>query len=272
MRAPIKERIVVLRYARMDDEVYRNVCDALFPYLESSFEQDPFVKERLNTPSVTMPLPTIGEQEPDWAQVRVAIDQTYRFWNGSRTRCIQFFKDYLTVNLIEAKSVCKAAGSHEELFDFFLKVLPFISQHAKAFKMTGAGLDYLNVLSEDQLFQYLTNDGKTLELAHLFRSDMIGRAIPGAMSLTPLVHQTVYGPDPLATAPFPARLTVSVRVPDRGPDGWRVEVLLSAAGPLQTFSPNTVREFLASMHCAVYQGYCATFSDEIVNQGKKVSP
>lgn len=84
--------------------------------------------------------------------------------------------------------------------------------------MTGAGLDYLNVLSEDQLSQYLTNDGKTLGLAHLFRSDMIGRAIPGAMS-------------------------------------WRVEVLLSAASPLQTFSPNTVREFLASMHCAVYQGY-----------------
>lgn len=267
MKAPIKERIVVLRFVRMDDEVYRNMCDALASFLEKSFVSDPFKSERLNFPSVTVPLPTTGEEEPDWSQVKVAIDRTYRFWNKSRTRCIQFFKDYLTVNLI-VESNGKGPGSHEELFDFFLLVLPFISEHAKSFKLTSAGVDYQNMLSGNQLSQYLTNEGKKLEIARLFRSDMIGRKIPGAMSLTPLLHQTVYGADPKADDPFPARLTVSVRVPDHDAGGWRVEVTFSAIGPLLDFSRDTVMKFLESMHRAVYHGYCVTFSDEIVDQTK----
>ena len=71
-----------------------------------------------------------------------------------------------------------------------------------------------------------------------------------------------------ADDPFPARLTVSVRVPDHDAGGWRVEVTFSAIGPLLDFSRDTVMKFLESMHRAVYHGYCVTFSDEIVDQTK----
>lgn len=76
-RAPIKERIVALRYKRVTDEVYREVCDALGAFLLRAFPDDGFVVERLNRPEVTLPCPTIGDEEPDWG-VSVSIENATR--------------------------------------------------------------------------------------------------------------------------------------------------------------------------------------------------
>ena len=133
-KAPIKERIVALRYKAVSDEVYREICDALGAFLSSTFPNDCFVAERMNRPVVTLPIQTFGDVEPDWSKVKVSVDRPSRFWNDDRTKCIQFFKDYLTVNLISGAG--QSPWRHSDLFAFFEALLPFIAAHEKKFEFS----------------------------------------------------------------------------------------------------------------------------------------
>jgi len=262
MRAPIKERIVVFRYKRLADDAYRKVCDALSAFLKTELADESFTEERMNLPSVAIPIPTVGNIDPDWAQLKVSVDRPSRFWNSDHTKCLQFFKNILTINLIENDEKCK--GSHEALFSFFEKLLPFLSEHGKVFEVTNAGIDYQNLLEGEQVSDFLTRGGTTLEVAKIFRSDIVGCAMEGAMALAPLRHQTTFDLDPDNKTQFPATLAVSINVPDRSVGGWQVHVLLSATGAFPGFAKTKVMDFLEAMHASVYKGFHATFSDEIV--------
>ena len=269
MKAPIKERIVVLRYKRLDETQYREIYDSLTTFMSSSAEV-PYVAERLNFPHATLPVPTTGEHDPDWAQFKVAIEYNYRFWNQSRTRCVQLFHDYMTVNLIE-NDKRDVPGSHEELFAFFETILPFISKHRKSFALTSAGIDYFNHLDSAQLAPYLINNGLQLEITKLFRGDMIGCGIPHAMPVAPLSRRTVYGPDPSVRSQFPAQLVITINIPNKGPNEKHVDVLFSASGKLSDLSRDNVMKFLEAMHKSVYDGFCATFSKDLIQKAKEAS-
>ena len=262
MKAPIKERIVVLRYKRLADEVYRGVCDAFVAFLREELADESFTEEKMNLPSVTIPGPTIGDVDPDWKQLKVSVDRPSRFWNSNRTKCVQFFKNVLTVNLIEKDEVCK--GSHELLFSFFERLLPFFAEYGKTFEIIKAGIDYQNVLEGEQVSDFVIRGGATLEVEKIFRNDIVGCAIDGAVTLAPFRRQTIYGPNSENASPFPATLVVSINVPDRDSSGWQVYVLLSAAGVFPGFDKGNVMGFLQAMHSAVYKGFGATFSDVIV--------
>lgn len=263
-RAPIKERIVALRYKRVTDEVYREVCDALGAFLLRAFPDDGFVVERLNRPEVTLPCPTIGDEEPDWSQVKVSVDRPSRFWSADHTKCIQFFKDCLTVNLISGGE--RTPWRHGDLFAFFEALLPFIVAHDRRFEISKCSVDYQNLLDQGQLKPYIVNNGETLELARLLKGNVLGQSIDGATFTPPIIHKVSYAPDRAAAKAvlFPARLDVEIVVPRIGRDGWMVKVMLSAAGTFPGLAKEVLLKYLNQMHEAVTKGFRTTFTDEVV--------
>ena len=264
-KAPIKERIVALRYKNVSDEVYREVCDALGVFLSVTFPNDGFVAERMNRPEVTLPIPTFGDIEPDWTKVKVSVDRPSRFWSSDRTKCIQFFKDCLTINLISGAE--KSPWSHGDLFSFFEALLPFVVAHEKRFEILKCSVDYQNLLNQDQLKPYIVNNGETLELARLLKGNVLGQSIDGATFTPPIIHKVSYAPDRDTTKAdlFPARLDVEIVVPRIGRDGWAVKVMLSAAGAeFPGLDKKGLLTYLDQMHDAVTKGFRTTFTDEIV--------
>lgn len=264
--ALIRERIVALRYKSVSDEVYREVCDALGVFLSSVFPDEGFAAERLNRPEVTLPAPTIGAEEPDWAQVKVSVDRPSRFWNAMRTRCVQFFKDCLTINLISTDG--GNVWTHGDLFAFVDSLLPFLGEHARQFEITKCSVDYQNVLEGDQLSSYIINNGQTLQLAGLLKGNVLGQSIDGATFTPPIIHKVSYAPDRESSTgkSFPARLDVEIVVPRIGKSGWCVKVMLSAAGDFPGLAKNVLLEYLNQMHGVVTKGFRTTFTDTIVSQ------
>lgn len=267
-KAPIKERIVALRYKIVFDDVYREICDALGAYLAATFPDDVFVEERINRPEVTLPIPTVGEEEPDWTKLKVSVDRPSRFWNANRTKCIQFFKDRLTVNLISGSE--KTPWSHNDLFSFFMSLLPFLIQHGKKFEFSECSVDYQNVLEHEQLLPYTTNNGATLEIAHVLQGNVLGREIDGATFTPPIIHRFSYAPhgDAKSVELFPARMDVEIIVPPTDRNGWTVKVMLRAAGKFPGLGKDEVLKYLAQMHDVVTKGFRTTFASEIVSKAE----
>lgn len=265
MKAPIKERIIVLQYKRLADEVYRKICDALSGFLAKDLAGECFVEERMNLPSVTLPGATLGSIEPDWAQLKVSIDRPSRFWNHDKTKCIQFYREYLTVNLIDDLEG-KAVGSYEELCEFFVRLLPFLKLVDADLHVRRAGIDYQNLLIGDQLVDFVKQDGEFLEVADIFRNDIVNVKIAGARAQTPFRLETSYGQDPKQKTRFPALLRVTINVPNRPKAGWRVYVLFSASADFPGFAGDCIEEFLNDMHASVLAGFKTTFSDKIVSR------
>lgn len=265
-KAPIKERIVALRYKTVSDEVYREICDALGVFLSSTFPNDGFVAERMNRPKVTLPIPTFGDVEPDWTKVKVSVDRPSRFWNSDRSKCVQFFKDYLTVNLISGSS--KSSWRHSDLFAFFEALLPFLAAHEKKFEFSECSVDYQNVLEQEQLLPYITNNGVTLEIVRVLQGNVLGQKIDGAMCTPPIIHKFSYAPhdDAKSAELFPARLDVEIIVPQTGRNGWTVQVMLRAAGKFPGLNKSDILKYLDQMHGVVTKGFRTTFANEIVSQ------
>ena len=259
MKAPIKERIIVLQYKRLADEVYRKICDALSGFLAKDLAGECFVEERMNLPSVTLPGATLGSIEPDWAQLKVSIDRPSRFWNHDKTKCIQFYREYLTVNLIDDLEG-KVVGRYEELYEFFVRLLPFFKSVDADLHVRRAGIDYQNILIGDQLVDFVKQDGEFLEVAEIFRNDIVNVKIAGARA------QTSYGQDPKQTTRLPALLRVTINVPHRSRVGWQVYVLFSASADFPGFAGDYIVEFLNDMHASVIAGFLTTFSDKIVSR------
>ena len=265
MKAPIKERIIVLRYKRLADEAYRKICDELLGFLAKGLADESFVEERMNLPSVTLPVATLGSTEPDWSQLKVSIDRPSRFWNYDKTKCIQFYREYLTVNLIDDLEG-KAVGSYEELCGFFLRLLPFFKSADADLHVQRAGIDYQNILIGDQLVDFVKQDGEFLEVADIFRNDIVNVKIAGARAQTPFRFETSYGKDPKQAVRFPALLKVTINVPNRPSSGWQVHVLFSASADFPGFAGDGIEEFLNDMHASVITGFTTTFSDKIVSR------
>ena len=265
-KAPIKERIVALRYKAVSDEVYREICDALGAFLSSTFPNDCFVAERMNRPVVTLPIPTFGDVEPDWSKVKVSVDRPSRFWNGDRTKCIQFFKDYLTVNLISGAG--QSPWRHSDLFAFFEALLPFIAAHEKKFELSECSVDYQNVLEHEQLLPYTTNNGSILEIAHVLQGNVLGKKIDGTTFTPPIIHKFSYAPngDAQSAELFPARLDVEIIVPQTDRKRWTVQVMLRAAGKFPGLGKSDIIKYLDQMHGVVTKGFRTTFADKIVSQ------
>lgn len=266
--APVKERIVALRYKIVSNEVYREVCDALGAFLFEAFPADGFVAERMNRPEVTLPIPTFGDEEPDWTKLKVSVDRPSRFWNVDRTKCIQFFKDCLTVNLVSGSE--KTPWSHKDLFSFFEALMPFLIRHGKKFEFTECSVDYQNVLGHDQLLPYTTNNGKTLEIAHVLQGNMLGKEINGATFTPPIIHRFSYAPhgDAKSAELFPARLDVEIIVPSTDRNGWTVKVMLRAAGNFPGLSKSDILKYLDEMHGVVTKGFRTIFAAEIVSKAE----
>ncbi len=265
MKAPIKERIVAIRYKAISDEVYHEVCDALVVFLTEAFPNDGFTAEKLNIPKVTLPVATLGDEEPDWSKVRVSVDRPSRFWNAGRTRCIQFFKDCFTINLISLDG--QKEWSHSDLFAFTEDLLPFITMHDKKFEDAICSVDYLNALDRSQLEPYIVNDGKTLELARVLKGSILGQTIAGAMPTTPFSYRLSYAPaqNIEEAKPFPALLNIDISVPQLGANSWCIKVGLSAVGTyFPGFSKDAFLKYLDRMHAAVTQGFCVTFSEGVL--------
>ncbi len=271
MKAPIKERIVAIRYKAISDEVYHEVCDALTVFLTKAFPSDGFTAEKLNIPKVTLPATTFGDEEPDWTKVKISVDRPSRFWNAGRTRCVQFFKDCLTINLISVDG--QGEWSHHNLFAFFTDMLPFVLEHGKKFSITTCSVDYQNVLDYNQLEPYIINDGKTLELARVLRGNVLGQSIDGATFTLPFIHKVSYAPDRNMTGvvSFSANLNVEIVVRQLVGNKLRVQVMFSAAGErFPGLSKDILLTYLDQMHEAVTQGFLKTFSDEIVGEVERV--
>ena len=265
MKAPIKERIIVLQYKRLADEVYRKICDALSGFLANDLADESFVEERRNLPSVTLPAATLGSIEPDWAQLKISVDRPSRFWNHDKTKCIQFYREYLTVNLIDDFEG-KVVGSYEELCDFFVRLLPFFKSVDDDLHVRRAGIDYQNILIGDQLVDFVKQNGEFLEVADIFRNDIVNVKIAGARAQTPFRFETSYGQDPKQMTQFPALLRVTINVPNRPKSGWQVYVLFSASADFPGFSGDCIVGFLNGMHASVIAGFMTTFSDKIVSR------
>lgn len=268
-RAPIKERIVVIRYKTLSEEVYRKICDALGAFLSETFPCDNFKSERLNRPEITLPSPTIGDTEPDWTKVKISVDRPSRFWDSSRSKCVQFFKDSLTVNLIVHKE--SPQWNHSDLFSFFCALLPFFSKHSKYFIVTKSSVDYQNILDHDQLIPYIVNNGQTLELAKILKGNVLGQSIDGATFIPPIIHNVSYAPnhETKDAILFPARLDVQIVVPELRNSRWSVIVLFSASGCFPGFVKEPLLSYLMQMHDVVTKGFQNTFSDNIAFQKKR---
>lgn len=268
-RAPIKERIVVIRYKPLSEETYRMICDALGVFLSKVFPDEDFKSERLNRPEITVPKPTIGDDEPDWTKVKISVDRPSRFWNASRSKCVQFFKDSLTVNLISHNE--STPWNHDDLFAFFEVLLPFFSKHGKYFTITKSSIDYQNVLDHNQLSPYIVNNGQTLELARILKGNVLGQSIDGATFTPPIIHNVSYVPDHEKNdvVSFPARLDVQIVVPELRNNLWSLHVLFSAFGNFPGFDKEPLLSYLKQMHDVVTKGFQNTFSDEIVFQKER---
>ena len=265
MKAPIKERIIVLQYKRLADEAYRKICDALLGFLAKDISDELFFEEKMNLPSVTLPVATLGGVEPDWTQFKVSIDRPSRFWNHDKTKCIQFYREYLTVNLIDDFEG-KVVGSYEELCEFFVRLLPFFKSVDADLHVRRAGIDYQNILIGNQLVDFVRQGGEFLDVADIFRNDIENVKIPGTRAQTPFRFETSYGQDPKQTTRFPALLRVTIDVPNRPKAGWQVYVLFSASADFPGFSRDCIREFFDDMHASVIAGFTTTFSDKIVSR------
>jgi len=265
MKAPVRERIVVFRYKRLEVEVYRKICDALGPYLCQNFPNEKFTEERLNSPEVTIPLQTVGDQEPDWSQLKVSIDRPSRFWNEARTRCVQFFRDYLTLNCIVTNA--SNVGTYGDLEQFLKTVLPFLAERSDEFKIETASIDYENQLGATHLKNCLTNDGRTLELQRLFKCFVAGPAISGTSFVTPL-NQKITWEGQSAEVPWRYRLTETIDVPStQEVGGWHVRVLLSAASAqFPGMDSSSVVQFFAGMHKVIRDGFAATFTQTVLDE------
>ena len=260
MRPPIRERIVVFRYKPLDDAVYSGVLDSLSRFLKDHCSADGFKEETMNRPVVTLPLATIGDKEPDWSSLKVSVDRPSRFWSEDRAKCVQFFNDYLTFNLITQQA--RPVRSHEDLFDFFMKFLPFLEKHRKDLSITKAGIDYLNELDPDQLSPFTVNAGRTLEIARILRGPMLGQKIDGAMFTPPVIHKFSYAPNETSSGSFPAVLSVEIVLPENKGNGWNMRVLFSASGEFPGFAQPGISRFLEQMHDAVRKGFLSTFTEE----------
>lgn len=265
MKAPIKERIVVLRYKRLDVEAYRRICDMLKGFLLAKLSDLSFSEERINSPEVTVPVPTVGAQEPDWSKLKVSIDRQSRFWNAQHTRCVQFFRDYLTINCIVPSP--SKPGSYSELKEFFVALLPFLRENAKAFKILTAGIDYENRLDDLHLQAFLKDGGQRLELQELFNCFRVGPRIDGADFVTPINQKTSWTSLP-DTTPYAYRLTESIEVPaTKATDGWRVRVLLSASSAqFPGLDSDSVQDFFDCMHGVIDAGFHATFTETALKE------
>lgn len=227
MKAPIKERIVVLRYKRITSALYGALCDELKQYLRDSLPDVQMAEERLYQPNVSFPAPPVGEKEPDWSQLKVSLDRPSRFWNVSHDRCIQLFRDCFTVNLITKPS--SSGGNFNDLCAFFMRIAPFLKKHSKSFEELRFSLDYVNQFKGSQLNDFLEKDGDTLSVGKLINTPVLGPTIPG-MSFRPPVEQHLnYGPDTESGAASRNKVFVSISIPEPKPaKNWLVNVTFRA--------------------------------------------
>ena len=214
---------------------------------------------------MTLPLPTFGDKEPDWTKARLWVDRPSRFWNDRRTKCIQFFKSFLTVNLLSVDG--EKEWTHSDLFEFFEALLPFFSNSCRQLSVSRAGIDYQNVMDFRQLQPYTTAEGRTLEIARVLKADILGRQIDGTTFTPPVIHRFSYSyaPSQADSGVSPSKLMVQILLPSqKEPGAWHLDVLLSAEGEFPGFGADSVRKFLSDMHDIVSKGFQSTFSDEIV--------
>ena len=243
MKAPIKERLVVLRYKRIASAMYGALCVDLKQYLAKSLLDMQMSEERLYQPNVSFPAPPIGEKEPDWSQLKVSLDRPSRFWNAAHDRCIQLFRDCITINLITKPN--SSEESFKDLCAFFLRIVPFLKDHSKAFDELRFSLDYVNQFKGAQLDDFLEKDGDTLEVGKLINMPALGPAIPGMSFRPPIEQHLNYGPDADAVPRSQNRVFVSISIPEpTAAKNWLVNVTFRAE-PLR--SANLLKDMDVSM-------------------------
>lgn len=230
MKAPIKERIVVLRYKRLSDEAYRNLCDAWSVFV-SKLPTDKCLKEE-KLFQLSFPKSQIQVQQPDWSKLSVTVDYPSRFWNAAHTHCVQFFKDCFSINLVSGKD--QDGGSYEKLCEFLMDIMPFVHEHAKAFAESRFSLDYVNQLSGAQLTDFLERDGLTLSVGKLLNVPSLGPAIPGLAFKAPVRQIMNYGAEAANDPAHPYKLLVSIDIPEPNPPThWVVSVTFRAEPVVQ---------------------------------------
>jgi len=225
MRAPIKERIVVLRYKRLADEAYRSLYDAWVAFVSKLPAGKCLSEEKLF--QLSFPQSQIQVQQPDWSKLSVTVDYPSRFWNAGHTHCVQFFKDCFSINLVSGKD--QDGGSYEKLCEFLMDIMPFVHEHAKAFVGSCFSLDYVNQLSGAQLTDFLERDGLTLSVGKLLNVPSLGPAIPGLAFKAPVRQIMNYGAESADDPAHPYKLLVSIDIPEPSPPKhWVVSVTFRA--------------------------------------------
>ena len=261
-KGPIKERIVVVQYEALREDVYRQVCGALGGFLRTRMTET-FHEERLNIPGIALPLPTVGDIEPNWKDLKVLIDRPSRFWNESKTKCVQFFKDSLTVNLISSNE--DVEFTHLDLLAFFEKIQPFLDFHRAEFHISSIGIDYQNVLAGSELRSYTADEGRSLQLDKILQERFLGQKIEGTAFVAPILHKFAYESKPRSLDGRPINLSVEISIPHSPTVGrWCVVVMLSTRAKFtMATDKHLLKECLLQLHSMVSKGYYAVFTDNI---------
>lgn len=225
MKAPIKERIILLRYKRIMPDSYASLCGAFRAFVAKFQADGALSEELLYQPEVSFPAPPVGDKEPDWSQLKVSLERPSRFWDKSHRLCVQIFRECFSVNLV-TKNGYEDCG-FTELCAFYDLILPFLKEHKHAFESTQFSVDYVNQLSGAQLKDFLEKDGNTLAVGKLLNMPALGPTIPGMSFRPPIEQHLNYGfEDPKDGSPLD-RTSVNIVIPEpKDGTNWTVNIML----------------------------------------------
>ena len=156
--APVIERVVALRFSKMDPEFFDSFRIAWKTYMESLGYQE----EIINNWSAKLPVSEAGKM-PDLSKTIVTLNKTHRFWNPDKTFCAQFFSDCLTFNLV---SKSQTPGSYTQLKELAGKFFPQWSEITKV-HITEVALQYINKFNKEHIAPFM-NQANTIHLGDAF--------------------------------------------------------------------------------------------------------
>ncbi len=151
---PVKERVLVLRHATLDAEVFRKGLERWDESLggQLSHQSPPKTEWHIE-------IPARADGVPEIDNISVKCNVTHQYWNatGNVSKCcVQMRPDFVAFNLVSGKD---DVGSFAVMADFAAKHLPLWQDAVGIREFSEIRLQYLNVFGPSHLEPF-TGDHK----------------------------------------------------------------------------------------------------------------
>lgn len=253
-KGAVKERVIALRFPQpLSDEEFLALKDGLHQYNQ---ERDVGARKYqfLSYPFVNrLPDPAENDGQIDWSKTEVGVNQRSKFIYNDGLY-IQLFNDAITFNLVEKE--CLLNSSFSLLQDFYRKFGDFFDSYESIVsRAVVLELSYLNHWNNQDLRPFLSEDGRSLELASFMASGILGKDSTFFRPVIPFRQQRTY--ECVDENYRKITLRVETAIPISRDGKFTFDANLLASGTIAPSKENTwgLNGVLSRLHDIVTKGY-----------------